>query len=243
MVCAGRRAGIPLLTGFTMTLALTAGFGVATAATEVMGDYRYAYHAPETADQAKTHACREASRAAVGRSEAFREATAPFVDSPFMRELLDATVRDALKDVQIVEQVEKGATVSCTVKGQLDQQDVSQVVLRQMRGRPELTQPGLDQNRAVKLLRTNEDKDGNVIVIFQALRRLDWQSTHYQGSLREQADIMVEFYDEQGQLLSQARYPARKTIAGDDVMHPGEIGTRKIAKPAGTRSFRVWVPK
>ncbi len=243
MAWAGLRAHGLLLTGFTMTLALTTGSGVAAAATDVMGDYRYSYHAPETADQAKALACREASRAAVSRSEVFRDATATFVDSPFMRELLDDTVRDALKEVQIVDQAEKGATVSCTVKGQLDPEAVSQVVLRQMRARPELTQPGLDQNRAVKVLRTNEDKDGNVIVIFQALRRLDWLSTHYQGSLREQADIMVEFYDEQGQLLSQARYPARKTSVGDDVMLPGEIGTRKIAKPAGTRSFRVWVPK
>jgi hypothetical protein len=70
---------------------------------------------------------------------------------------------------------------------------------------------------------------------------LDWQNTAYQGTLRDQADVMVEFFDAQGVLLATARIPARKTQAGDDVMNAGQVGVHKIPKPLNTASHRVWV--
>lgn len=237
------RLGFALLVGLSLSIFTEGAPASASAGHEITGDYRYTFHDPETPADAKAHACREAAKASVSRSAAFRDATASVVDSAWMGEMLEAVVRDALQDLQIVEQVQKETTVSCTVKGRLDPQDVTRVLVTQMKGRPELNQPGLDQNRALKILRTYEDREGNLLVVFQALRRLDWLSTAYQGSLREQADIMVEFYDGQGQLLSQTRVAARKTTTGDDVMNPGEVGTRKIGRPAGAKTYRVWVAK
>lgn len=226
--------GVPLYLAVTPAGATT---------TEVTGDYRYTFHEPETAESAQTYACRQATKAAISRSQAFREATASLVDSPLLRDTVDTLAQDAMKDVRVLEQFVKGHTASCAVSGRLDPQEITRILVTQMQGRPELAQPGLDQNRALKILRVNEDKDGGLLIIFQALRRLDWLSTAYQGSLREQADIMVEFFDEQGQPISLTRYPARKTPAGDDVMNPGEVGIRRVAKPAGTKSYRVWVAK
>ncbi len=210
---------------------------------EVSGDYRYAFHPPETTVEAQAHACREAARAAVSRSAAFRDATATLVDSAVTRDILDAVVRDALTDLQTIEQTAKGTTVSCAVKGRLDPHAITRILVTQMQGRPELTHPGLDRNRAVKILRVHEDQDGSLLIVFQALRRLDWLSTAYQGSLRDEASIMLEFYDEQGRILQQLRHPARKTPEGDDVMHPGEVGTWKVPKPSQAKSYRVWVAK
>ena len=38
-------------------------------------------------------------------------------------------------------------------------------------------------------------------------------------------------------------HPARKTVAGDDVMYPGEVGTLKVAKPLNAKTYRVWLVK
>jgi len=85
--------------------------------------------------------------------------------------------------------------------------------------------------------------DPLLVATYQALKRLDWLGTAYQGGLRESADVMVDFYDEQGVLVRSSRHPARKTATGDDVMNPGEVGTLRIAKPQNAKSYRVWVVK
>jgi hypothetical protein len=105
------------------------------------------------------------------------------------------------------------------------------------------SEQALDQNRALKILAAHEEADGTLVITYQALKRLDWLGTAYQGGLRESADVMVDFYDEQGILVRSSRHPARKTATGDDVMNPGEVGTLKIAKPLNAKTFRVWVVK
>ena len=102
---------------------------------------------------------------------------------------------------------------------------------------------GVDQNRALKILSTREDLDGTVVIVYQALKRLDWLGTAYQGTLREAADVMVDFYDDQGILLRSTRHPARKTATGEDVMNPGGVGTLKVARPLNTKTYRVWLVK
>jgi len=106
------------------------------------------------------------------------------------------------------------------------------------------TEPAvLDQNRALKIISVREEQDGTIVVAYQALKRLDWLGTAYPGGLRELADVMVDFYDAQGALIRTARYPARMTPSGVDVMSPGEIGIRKVTKPLNARSYRVWLVK
>ena len=105
------------------------------------------------------------------------------------------------------------------------------------------TDQALDQNRALKILSAREEADGTLVVTYQALRRLDWLGTAYQGGLRESADVMVDFYDEQGVLVRSSRHPARKTVTGDDVMNPGEVGTLRVVKPLNAKTYRVWVVK
>ena len=82
-----------------------------------------------------------------------------------------------------------------------------------------------------------------IAVQYQALKRLDWLGTHYQGRLRESADVMLDFYDHQGFLIRNERFPARRTVEGDDVMYPGAIAVLKVAKPAATKTYRVWLVK
>lgn len=208
---------------------------------EVTGDYRYTFHAPESAADAKALACREAARMAVSASSVYRDATASLVDSALNRQILDQVVKDALKETRVLEQTEKGTTVSCKISGSLESEDVSRIVLAGARGSSDPAALGTDQNRAIKILNVQDDREGHLLVTFQALRRLDWQNTAYQGTLRDQADVMVEFFDAQGLLLATARIPARKTQGGDDVMNAGQVGVHKIAKPLNTASHRVWV--
>lgn len=209
----------------------------------VTGDYRYAFHEPETEASAQTHACEEAARAAVSRSEVFRDATAGLVDSALLRRTIDAIRNEGLKDVHIVQQFIKGTVASCRITGRLEPQEVERIVLTYRTGPLDPTRPVVDQNRALKILRVTDETDGQLSIVYQAVRRLDWLSTAYQGSLRDEADIRVEFFDERGQAINIVRVSARKTPSGDDVMNAGDIGTQRIPKPAGTHSFRVWVSK
>jgi len=82
-----------------------------------------------------------------------------------------------------------------------------------------------------------------IAVQYQALKRLDWLGTHYQGGLRESADIMVDFYDDLGVLLRTDRFPARRTATGDDVINPGATATLKVTKPAAAKTYHVWLVK
>jgi hypothetical protein len=187
---------------------------------EITGDYRYTYHEPETAADAKETACMEAMHQAVSRTAAVREQTASIVDSVLMKNLVHTLATKYVTDKQIVQQSEKGHTVYCKVKGMFYAGEVERVLVGQTVGNGE---PGLDQNRALKILSVRE--------------------AAYQGTLREAADVMVDFYDDQGALLRSMRYPARRTGSGDDVMSPGEIGTLRVVKPLNTKGYRVWLVK
>lgn len=207
---------------------------------DIIGDYRYTYHEPKTAAEAKQLACTEALHQAVSTSAAVREHTGSIVDSKLFRTLIHTLATKHVSDQQIVQQSERGRTVYCKVKAIFHPEEVERVLLAQTTGGGD---PGLDQNRALKILSAREEPDGTLVIVYQALKRLDWLGTAYQGSLREAADVMVDFYDAQGGLLRSARYPARKTETGDDVMNPGEVGTVKVAKPLNTKTYRVWVVK
>ena len=211
-----------------------------TPAVEIIGDYRYAYHDPDTALEAKQLACFEALRQALSTTAAVRERTASIVDSKSFHNLVYTLATQHVSGQQILQQSEKGRTVYCKVKAIFHPDDVDRVLLAEGTAGGEL---GVDQNRALKILSTREDPDGTLVITYQALKRLDWLGTAYQGGLRETADVMVDFYDEQGTLLRSISHPARKSAMGDDVMYPGEVGTLKIAKPLSTKSYRVWLVK
>lgn len=207
---------------------------------DITGDYRYAYHQPETASEAKQHACMEALHQAISTSAAVREHTASIVDSTLFHTLVHTLATKHVTDQQILQQSEQGRTVYCKIKAVFQADAVERVLVAQTTSGSE---QALDQNRALKILAVHEEADGTLVVTYQALKRLDWLGTAYQGGLRESADVMVDFYDEQGILVRSSRHPARKTATGDDVMNPGEVGTLKIPKPLNAKTFRVWVVK
>lgn len=207
---------------------------------EITGDYRYAFRQPETLAEAKQHACSQALHQAISNSATVKERTAALVDSTFFHRLVHTLATQHVSDQEIVQQSEQGRTVYCKIKALFHVEAVDRVLLAQTVSG---TDQALDQNRALKILSAREDTDGTLVITYQALKRLDWLGTAYQGGLRESADVMVDFYDEQGILVRSSRHPARKTATGDDVMNPGEVGTLKIAKPSGAKSYRVWVVK
>ena len=88
-----------------------------------------------------------------------------------------------------------------------------------------------------------EEREGAVVVTYKALRRLDWGTTAYDGTLQGLADVMVDFFDAEGVLIRTYRHPARRTVAGDDVMYPGQVGVFKAPRPLQTKTFRVWLVK
>lgn len=209
---------------------------------EITGDYRYATRDSEPIAEAKAHACREAWRLAVVNSSLYREQTASVIDSLLLRDLAYTLAMNHVQDQQMVEQTELRRTVSCRVRGFLPVEESSLVIRAQLGGGP-LSSEGLDQNRVLRILSVREEDSGIIAVQYQALKRLDWLGTHYQGGLRESADIMVDFYDDQGFLIKTERYPARKTPSGDDTMNPGAVAMLKVTKPAAAKTSRVWLVK
>lgn len=207
---------------------------------DITGDYRYAYHQPETASEAKQHACLEALHQAISTSAAVRERTASIVDSQLFHTLVHTLATQHVTDQQILQQGEQGRTVYCKVKAVFHADAVDRVFLAQTTSGSE---QALDENRALRILAAHEEPNGMLVITYQARKRLDWLGTAYQGGLRESADVMVDFYDEQGILVRSSRHPARKTATGDDVMNPGEVGILKIAKPLNAKTFRVWLVK
>ena len=214
---------------------------------QIAGDYRYAYHDPETPAQAQDFACREALRLAVSTAAPVREQTGSVVDPILFRELVQTLATRHVTDYQTVEQFRKGHTVYCKVRGILQPEIVQQVFEAKSRTEPDgqgssASGSELDRNRVLQIVAV-EEQDGTIIVTYQALRRLDWSTTAYAGSLQGLADVMVDFYDGEGVLLRTYRHPARRTLGGDDVMQPGQIGVLKVPRPLHAKTYRVWLVK
>ncbi len=206
---------------------------------EITGDYRYHTHASDQPADAKDLACREALRQAVVNSAVYREQTASVVDSVLLREIAN-TLATRVQDQQILEQNEEGRTVFCRVKAYLPAEESARAIRTQLAGGPAPAE-GLDQNRVLKLLSVKEESPGTLSIQYQALKRLDWGTTHYQGGLRDIAHIMVDFYDAEGLLLYSQRFEAWRTPTGDDVMSPGAVGLIQVPKPASAKTYRVWL--
>ena len=224
-------------------LALTAQAAEPTSTRlEIWGDYRYKIQASEQAADAKNLACREALRQAVTNSTLYREHTASIVDHLLLRDIAWTLATRHVQDQEILEQGEQGRTVFCRVKAYLPADESARAIRVQLAGGQGPSE-GLDQNRALRLLSVKEESPGTLVIQYQALKRLDWLNTHYQGGLRDSADIMVDFYDAQGLLLVNRRYEARRTITGEDVMSPGAVGVLQVPKPAAAKTYRVWLVK
>ena len=213
-----------------------------TSRIEITADYRYAAQQTENIEEAKSLACREAWRLAVINSPLYREQTASVIDSPLLRDLAYTLATQHVQDQQILEQTERGRTVSCRVRGFLPVEESGRVIRTQLAGSPPSAE-GLDQNRVLRIVSVREEGSRTIAIQYQALQRLDWLGTHYQGGLRESAEIMVDFYDEQGFLIRTDRYQARRTTTGDDVMNPGATGILKVTKPTAAKTYRVWLVK
>ena len=238
-----RRPTAPLLLAALLLAPLvTPAAELPTSRIEITADYRYAALETENIADAKSLACREAWRLAVVNSPLYREQTASVIDSSLLRDLAYTLATQHVQDQQIVEQTERGRTVSCRVRGFLPVEESGRVIRTQLAGGPPSTE-GLDQNRVLRILSVREEGSGTIAIQYQALKRLDWLGTHYQGGLRESADVMVDFYDDQGFLLRTDRYPARRTATGDDVMNPGTTAILKVTKPTAAKTYRVWLVK
>ena len=238
-----RRPTAPLLLAALLLAPLvTPAAELPTSRIEITADYRYAALETENIADAKSLACREAWRLAVVNSPLYREQTASVIDSSLLRDLAYTLATQHVQDQQIVEQTERGRTVSCRVRGFLPVEESGRVIRTQLAGGPPSTE-GLDQNRVLRILSVREEGSGTIAIQYQALKRLDWLGTHYQGGLRESADVMVDFYDDQGFLLRTDRYPARRTATGDDVMNPGATAILKVTKPTAAKTYRVWLVK
>jgi hypothetical protein len=209
---------------------------------EISGDYRYHIRSSETVADAKALACREALRLAITTSPMFREQTAQVVDSPLLREVAWLLATKHVEDQQIVEQTEQDRTVFCRVRGFLPTEESVRAIRTQLAGGTP-AQGVVDQNRVLRILNVMEEGTGIIAVQYQALKRLDWLGTHYDGGLRESADIMVDFYDNEGLLIRTNRFQANRTPAGDDIMNPGAVAILKVPKPVAAKTYRVWLVK
>jgi hypothetical protein len=220
------RVGKSLLLASCFVLALVPRQGLAL---EISADYRYAIRPSESIEEGKQIAFAEVLRLAIEIAPFFREATADVVDRPLLKKLVDEILSKALCTVEIVEQSVEGRTVYVKVRVRLNEED--------LRG---LIEAELHQNRALRILDVQVEDNGMLAVTFQALRRLDWLTTAYPGSLREQGDLLVTFYDAQGNPLQTDRFPARKAAA-NEVLVPGEIAVHRFPIPPGASSYQVEV--
>jgi hypothetical protein len=114
---------------------------------EIVGDYRYFYHDPMTAAQAKDLAYREAIRMAIDTAPPFMDATAFIMDHSFRRHLIQIIASDYLKDVTLVEQAEKKRTVYAKIRATMIPQEVKSVVEREVGRSSEKDLRNLGQDR------------------------------------------------------------------------------------------------
>lgn len=209
---------------------------------EINGDYRYAALPTERADDAKALTCREAWRLAVINSSLYREQTAGRIDSPGLRDLAYSLADGFVQDGQVIDQTTRGRAVSCQVRGFLPVEETTRVIRTALASGPTPGE-GVDQNHVLRLLDVREEGSHTIAIQYQALKRLDWLGTQYQGGLGEWADIMVDFFDDQGLLVRADRFPAHRTAVGDDVMNPGSLGILKVTRPPAAKTYRVWLVK
>ncbi|MGH7167701.1 MAG: hypothetical protein ACREII_04140, partial [Nitrospiraceae bacterium] len=99
---------------------------------EIVGDYRYFYHDPMTAAEAKHLAYMEAIRMAIDNSRPFMDATAFITNTAFRYHLVQIIASGYLKDVKLVEETEKNRTVYAKVRATLNPQEVISVVEREV---------------------------------------------------------------------------------------------------------------
>jgi hypothetical protein len=99
---------------------------------EIIGDYRYFYHDPMTAEEAKDLAYREAIRMAIDTAPTFIDATAFITDHAFRHQLLQIIASAHLKDVSLLVQTEKHRTVYAKIRAIMNPQDVRSVVEREV---------------------------------------------------------------------------------------------------------------
>ena len=113
---------------------------------EIVGDYRYFYHDPMTAAEAKHLAYTEAVRMAIDTAPPFMDATAFITDSAFRRRLIQIIASGHLKDVRLVEEAEKNRTVYAKVRATMNPQEVKEVVEREVGRSSEEELPSRDRN-------------------------------------------------------------------------------------------------
>lgn len=114
---------------------------------EIVGDYRYFYHDPMTATEAKDLAYREAIRMAIDTAPPFIDATAFIMDNAFRRHLIQIIASGYLKDVKMVEQAEKNRTVYAKIRATLIPQEIKSVVEREVGRSSEKELLGIGKNR------------------------------------------------------------------------------------------------
>lgn len=237
-------AAFLIFLGMALSMAGLESFaaGTETPKMELVGAYRYHYHDPMSLTDATALACQEAAKLAVSSSRLFIDSTGSVMESQLLRDLVHRIATTYLKEIQVLEQTEKGRTVYCKVRAFMNPDEVKAVIQTEV-NRSLDADPGIDANRALKILSVRDAQEGkSVEVVFKALRRLDWRNTAYEGSLRESADLMIDYYDDKGTPIAGDRYPARKAAPGD-IMNPGQIAVHKFAKPVNAKSYRVWLVK
>src|SRR4029079_15726023 len=126
-------------------------------------------------------------------SALYREQTASIVDSTLLHDVADTLATRHVQDQQILEQSDHSILVFCRGKAYLPAEESARAIRTQLDGGPAPAE-GLDQNRVLRLLSVREERPGVLSIQYQALKRLDWVTTHYQGGLRDIAHIMVDFY-------------------------------------------------
>lgn len=99
---------------------------------EIVGDYRYFYHDPMTAEEAKNLAYAEAIRMAIDNSRPFMDATAFVMNAALRRHLIEIIASDHLKDVKLVEQTVRNRTVYAKVLATINPQEIESVVEREI---------------------------------------------------------------------------------------------------------------
>ncbi len=114
---------------------------------EIVGDYRYFYHDPMSAAEAKHLAYTEAIRMAIDTAPPFIDATAFITDTAFRRRLIQIIASGHLKDVKLVEQAEKNRTVYAKIRATMNPQDVKEVVEREVGRSSEKEILSLGRNR------------------------------------------------------------------------------------------------
>ncbi len=208
----------------------------------IKGHYCYTYGDNESLKEARELTRTLAIRDAIESYRVFLESTSTVKDFKLTNDLLQIISSGYLKDIKVLEHVEKGRTVCDTIQASISPKAVENIIKREVRKRTKkIEELGLDNNGCLKILKVKAyDAKHSIKVVVKVLKRTGALFTSSSQNSKPCFKICVDFFDSDGDPMGGS---SRFIHVSFTEMLPGEIKALTFSAPFNAKLYRVWLPK